>query len=265
MAYGNNRAAARPRATFGTAGGAIVLYRHPFLSGQISGASPVDEIDVSRALRLNDTYLDAEPAQDSAFQEPLVDGSVMTITNHLLAGSMSLQVVRTTGLVGTGDLIAAAHLVIASKDSLGGTLTVVEDIDGKRLVTLFFGVAWKNVPHMKKAGNAVVPYPVVMLYTGWIQGVSGNSAINARTIWAVGNKYSLKGVYKPYAIQQAENQGDFFAGAPMTSALTGVGTNNGDTWSADIDNHAEIPNPVADGMAAFPAPERPAFPAGWGV
>jgi hypothetical protein len=265
MSYGNNRAVARPRATFGTAGGIIAKYRHPFLSGQISNASPVDEIDCSRALRLNDTYLDAVPAQDSAFQEPLVDGSVMTITNHLLAGSMTLQVVRTTGLVGTGDLIAAAHLVIASKDSLGGTFTVVEEIDGKRLVTVFYGVGWKNVPHLKKAGNAVVPYPVVMLYTGWVQGVSGNTAINARSIWAVGNKYNLKGVYKPYAIQQAENQNDFFAGAPLNEALTGVSAGNGDTWSADIDNRALIPDPVADGMSATPAPEIPAFPDGWGV
>jgi hypothetical protein len=263
MAYGNNRAAARPRATFGTAGGAIVKYRHPILSGQISGASPVDEIDISRALRLNETYLDAQPAQDNAFQEPLVDGSVMTITNHLLAGVMTLQVVRTTGLVGTGDLIAAAHLVIVSKDSLGGTLTVIEDIDGKRLVTLFYGFSWKNVPHLKKAGNSVVVYPVVGLYAGWVQGVSGNSAINARSIWAVGNRHGLKGIYKPYAIQQAENQGDFFAGAPMTPALTGVGINDGDTWSADIDNYAEIPVPPADGMSG--TPERPAFPAGWGA
>jgi hypothetical protein len=265
MSYGNNRAAARPRATFGIAGGAIVKYRHPFLSGQISQASPVDEIDCSRALRLNDTYLDAEPAQDSAFQEPLVDGSVMTITNHMLAGSMTLQVVRTTGLVGTGDLIAAAHLVIASKDSVGGTVTVVEDIDGKRLVTIFYGVSWKNVPHLKKAGNAVVPYTVVMLYSGWTQGVSGNSAINARTIWAVGNRYSLKGVYKPYAIQQAENQGDFFGGQPITPTTTGVDTGDGDTWTSDIDPNAIVPDPVADGMAASPAAENPAFPTGWGV
>jgi hypothetical protein len=97
MAYANNRAVARPRATFQTSGGNIIKFRHPFLSGHISGAVPVDEIDVSRALRLNETFLDAQPAQDSSFQEALVDGSVITITNHMMNGTLTLQALRTTG------------------------------------------------------------------------------------------------------------------------------------------------------------------------
>jgi hypothetical protein len=260
MAYANNRAAARPQASFQVAGGTIVKLRHPFLSGQISGASPVDEVDVSRSLRLNDTFLDAMPAQDSSFQETLVDGSVITITNHLMNGSMTLQVLPTTGFVGTGDFIAAAHLIIASKDDVGGTFTVIQNINGKRRVTVFYGVSFKNVPHLRIAGNAVVPYPVVMLYSGWVQGVSANSAINEKTIWAVGNKTGLTAVYKPYAIQQAENQADFYGGAPISSATTGVGVANGDTSSGDIENVAAVPDPLADGMSNTPAPSAVGWP-----
>jgi hypothetical protein len=233
MAYANNRAAAHPRSSFQTAGGTIMKFRHPFLSGQISQASPVDEIDVSRAVRLNELFIDATPSQDSSFQEVLVDGSVITITNHLMAGQLTLPVIRTTGLVGTGDLIAAAHLIIASKDDIGGTFTHIESINGKRLVTVFYGVSFKNVPHLKKAGNSVVPYSVVMLYAGWVQGVSGAAALNEKTIWAVGNKYGLKGVYKPYAIQESENQASFFGGNPL-GIVGGVNAGDADSQTGDI-------------------------------
>jgi hypothetical protein len=244
--YANSRSAAHPRSTFQTAGGTIMKFRHPFLSGQISGASPVDEIDVSRSVRLNETFLDANPSQDSSFQEVLVDGSVITITNHLMAGQLALPVIRTTGLVGTGDFIAAAHLVIASKDDIGGTFTHIESIGGKRLVTVFYGVSFKNVPHLKKAGNAVVPYSIVMLYAGWVQGVGGDSVLNEKTIWAVGNKYGLKGVYKPYGIQSTENQSDFFGGAPLGLVNgEGAGANAVDESTGDI--AGQVPTTVPAG------------------
>jgi hypothetical protein len=260
MAYGPNRAAARPRASFQVAGGTIMKFRHPFLSGQISSASPVDEIDISRCVKLNETFFDAQPTQDSALQEVLVDGSVVSITNSLLNGELTLQVIRTTGLVGTGDFIAAAHLIIASKDDVGGTFTVIENINGKRIVTVFYGVSFKRVPHLRKAGNAVIPYPVVLLYSGWVQGVSGDSTINEKTIWAVGNKFGLKGVYKPYGIQEAEG-GSYFSGSPLSSSTTGVDTNDGDSATADLASNASNPSPVADGMSSTPTPSTTTWPA----
>lgn len=254
MAFGNNRAAARPRASFQTAGGVIIKYRHPKLSGQVSNATQVDEIDVSRNVRLNDTFLDASPAQDSSFMEPLVDGSVITVTNHMLAGQLSLQVVRTTGLVGSGDFVAAAHLIIASKDSEGGTLTVIENIDGKRIITIFYGVSFKNVPHLRKAGNAIVTYPMVLNYAGWFQGV-GAEDTTEQVVWAVGNKYGLKAVYKPYAVQAGEGN-DFFAGAPAGSAIGGVDASDVDSPDADIDGAATVPSPLPDGVSSGTPPTQ---------
>jgi len=235
LAYANNRAAAKPRASFQTAGGSIFLYRHPYLSGQISDASPVDEIDVSRALRLNDTFFDAQPLQDNSIMEPLVDGSVVTITNHLMAGTMTLQVLGSTGLVGNGDFIAALHLVIASKDSTGGTFTVIRTIDEKRIVNLYYGLSCKNVPHLRIAGNAAVPYPTVLNYAGWVQAASTNPDITAKTIWAVGNKIGLHGRYKPYAIQDAEEAADYYTGNPLSSDIGGVSAENGDDVEGDFD------------------------------
>ena len=252
MAYGVNRSAARPRSSFQVAGGTIMKYRHPFLSGQISGASPVDEIDVSKAVKLNDQFLDASPSQDNSFQEVLVDGSVITITNHLLNGQMTLQVLPTTGFVGTGDLIAAAHLVIGSKDDIGGTFTVVQFIGGKRRITVFYGVSWKNVPHLRLAGNAVPVYPLVMLYSGWLQGLGSVAALNEKTIWAVGNRYGLKGIYAPYGIQEAENKNNFYGGSPMDAAITGVPETD-----APSDTSADVQT-IVDGAGAYPQVSNPA-------
>jgi hypothetical protein len=254
MAHGPNRAAAKPKASFQVAGGVSIKFRHPFLSGQINGASPVDEIDVSSALKLNEEFFNAEPDQDGSFQEVLVDGSTVTITNHLLNGTMTLRVLQTTGLVGTGDFIAALHLILATKDDVGGTLTVIQNINGKRRVTIFWGVSVKRVPHLKIAGNAVPVYQVTLSYSGWVQGVSANLEVNEKTVWAVGNKTGLTAVYKPYAIQEAENQADFYGGRPVSSSTTGVGSGNADTDSGDLDNVASAPDPLADGMSGTPAP-----------
>jgi hypothetical protein len=216
---------------------------------------------VSRALRLNDTFFDANPTQDSAFQEVLVDGSVITVTNHLMNGEMTLQVLPTTGLVGTGDFIAALHLVVASKDNTGGSITMEEFVDGRRIVTIFYGVSVKRVPHKKKAGNAVVPYPVVLLYAGWVQGVTANSEVNAQTIWAVGNKSGIKAVYKPFGIQAGESPNNFYGGGPISETVTGVGAGNGDSATGDIEDLASIPEPIADGMSDNPAPATVTWPA----
>jgi hypothetical protein len=231
MAYGNLRSAARPRSSFQTAGGSNILYRHPILSGQISGASPIDEIDVTKALRLNDTFFNATPLQDSAVIEPLVDGSTVTITNHLTAGRATLSVLETTGFVGTGDFIAALHLVKASKDAEGGTLTTIRWFNGRKRIRVYFGVGVQNVPDEIIAGNALVPYQVVLSYGGWFEGAAGLD-LSTKTIWAVGNKYGLKGVYKPYSVQLAEgteNGGPakgYFDGAPASSLIGGEGGDN---------------------------------------
>jgi hypothetical protein len=247
------------------AGGVSMKLRHPILSGQIYEGSPIDEVDVSRSCKLNATFLNAMPAQDSAIQEVLVDGSVITITNNSMAGSMTLPAVRTTGLVGTGDFIACAHLIIASKDAEGSTFTVQQIIDGKKITTIFYGVSFKNVPHLIVAGNAVIEYPVVMNYAGWVQSVNSNSA-SAKSIWAVGNKYGLKGIYKPYEIQRAENENDpaeFFSGRPITDEVGGVIQGSGDSSEGDIDkNVAVVPNPLATQQAGGMV-EEVAPPPGW--
>jgi hypothetical protein len=249
-----------------------VLFRHPFLSGQISGASPIDEIDITKALRLNDTFLNAVPLINSSVVEPLVDGSTITITNHLSAGRMTLQVIETTGFVGTGDFIAALHLIRAAKDDIGGTLTVVRRFNGRKRIRVYTGIGIENVADEIIAGNAVVPYQVVLTYGAWFEGV-GSEDLTARTVWAVDNKYGLKGMYKPYALQKAEGNEtggtavDYFSGNAAASPAGGEGGNTaadtGDVVDSIVAADQTHPSVTADATTpnpTWPAPVEPEEP-----
>jgi hypothetical protein len=270
MPHANNRAAARPRASFQISGGSSILFRHPFLSGQISGASPVDEIDVTKALRLNDTFLNAAPLINSSVIEQLVDGSTITITNHSSAGKMTLQALETTGFVGTGDFIAALHLIRASKDDIGGTITVIRWFSGHKRIRVYYGVGIENVPDELIAGNSAVPYPVVLTYGGWFEG-AGSEAISAKTIWAVGNKYGLKGIYAPYAVQKAEGAENggaakgYFDGNAAASVIGGEGggaaVDSGDVVDSIVKAATTYPSVTPDSSTpnpTWPSGDNPA-------
>ena len=208
MAYMNNRAGKQTRATFQVAGGCIVKFRHPYLAGAIdSGFGGIDEIDVSASLKLSDTFFNAVPNQRSAYQQVLIDGSVVTITNHLSNGTITLPVIPTTGLVATGDFIAALQLVKSCKDGVGGTLTLSEFVGGRVITTFFYGVAVAFVPDKIKMGLDVPTYNVELLYAGWLQAASTSVEENMRKIWAVGSSNGVSGYFKPYEVNAEASTG----------------------------------------------------------
>jgi len=252
MPYGPNRWGVHPKSTAIKAGGIKMFFRHPKLAGHVYSGSNIDEIDVSRACKLNDTFLDAQPAMDSAYQEVLVDGSVITITNSLLAGTLTLQVLEQGGFVGVGDFITALQLVQSSGDSVGGTFTTVRSFNGITRIRVYYGVFVRNVPHEKVAGNAVVPYPVQLYYAGWFDGV-GAGDISVEHIWAVGNSRGTSGSYTPFA----ENMPDATVSGPSgVVAPFDLHTNKVDGLTDDLDSYSNLPkDTLADGdNAALPAP-----------
>jgi hypothetical protein len=239
MSYGPNRWGVHPKSSAIKAGGIKMFYRHPKLAGHVADLTNIDEIDVSRACKLNDTFLDAQPAMDSAFQEVLVDGSVITITNNLLAGTLTLQVLEQGGFVGKGCFITALQFVQSSGDNVGGTFTTVRNFNGVTRVRVYYGVFVKNVPHEKVAGNAVVPYPVQLYYSGWYDGVGEGDAAVKDYLWAVGNDRATVGRYKPLAanLQDTTEQGsgDLTSDFIHNSAVGG----NVDTFSSLEDSPSD--------------------------
>ena len=238
MAYGPNRWGVHPASKVIQAGGIQMFFRHPKLAGHVFSGTDIDEIDVSKACKLNDTFLDAMPNMDSAIQEVLVDGSVITITNKLLAGTMTLQVLEGKGFVGLGDFISALQLVQSSGDTVGGTFTTVRNFSGKTRVRVYYGVFAKNVPHEKIAGNAVVPYPIQLLYSGWFEGVGSSDTVTPEYIWAVGNKHGTFGTYDQFS----ENKNDTtIPGGDLTTV--NMHSTAGKVVD-DVDAFTDVPDPA---------------------
>ena len=225
MAFGNNRSGKQARAHFQLAGGSTIIFKHPYLAGQLSAADPtIDEIDVSACCKLDGRFFEASPNQDSAKQTVLVDGSVVTICNKLLNGTITMPVVRTTKIVSTGDFVSALQLIKSVGDTVGGLLYKTDHVNGKAITRLYYGVTVQRVPDDVSEGNDVPVYNVSLLYAGWIEAVSASTERNLKKIWSVGASNGLKGYFSPYLAQ---------SGSTDESALTADGA--GITDSIDDD------------------------------
>lgn len=247
MAFGNNRKGEQPRAHFRQAGGSIIKFRHPYLAGQIdSNNETLDEIDISSSCKLEGRFFEANPNQDSAKQVVLVDGSTVTITNKLLNGTIQMPVIRTTGLVGTGDFISALHLIKSVGDSVGGLLYKTDFINGKAITRLYYGVTVQRVPDDISEGNDVAVYPVQLLYAGWIEAQSDSVAENKKTIWAVGNAKGLSAYFAPYSVQNTSGNGGTKE-SPLSTGNSGlIGSSIADNTSSNqIANSDEVTSATA--------------------
>lgn len=244
MAYGNNRAAKQARAHFQLAGGSSIKFRHPYLAGQIDTDGAVDEIDISACCKLEGRFFEANQNQDSAKQVVLVDGSVVTISNKLLNGTITMPVVKTSGLVATGDFIAALQLIRTLGDSVGGLLYKTDYVNGKAITKLFYGVTPQRVPDDVSEGNDVAVYNIQLLYAGWIEAVSTSTSENKKRIWAVGNQQGLEAYFSPYVTQNASTGEDSLtklnSGIPEGKLEDQIDTTNYNTQ--DSVNEAKVMN-----------------------
>ena len=237
MAYGNNRAGEQKRAHFQLAGGSVIKFRHPYLAGQIDTDGAIDEIDISACCKLEGRYFEANQNQDSAKQVVLVDGSVATISNKLLNGTITMPVIKTTGLIATGDFISALHLIRSLGDSVGGLLYKTDFVNGKAITRLYYGVTPQRVPDDVSEGNDVAVYNVKLLYAGWIEVVSTTTEENKKKIWAVGNQKGLEAYFNPY-ITQSGSTGEKAlttsnSGIPESNLADQVDTTNYDTQNGE--------------------------------
>ena len=245
MANGNNRAGKQPRAYFRQVGGTIIKFRHPFFAGVIEtgNATAIDEIDVSKCVKLEGRFFEANQNQDSAKQVLLIDGSTVTITNRMLNGTITIPAVPTTGQVPTGDFIAGCQLIKSVGDTVGGLLTKTDFVDGKALTKIYYGVTVQQCPDDVSEGNDVGVYTVKLLYAGWIQAESSSNDLNKKAIWAVGSTNQIEAFYNQYTLQ---------TGGTGSSSITGTAVPNGSTLADNIttaqntDNSAEASNAIAN-------------------
>ena len=251
MSYGINIAGQAKRAVFRQAGGAIIKVRHPYFAGQLAVASSAsksidgtfDEIDISASCKLDAEFLRAEQFMDSSKMTVMVDGSCVIITNAILAGTMTLQLVPTTGLLATGDAVAAFHLLKSVGDKVGGVISHSEVVNGKVITKFFYGMTVQNIPDDVAVGNDVAVYAAKIMYTGWIQTVS-EASVAAEDIWASGNNAGITAVFSQLGINTADSA--------ATAAAT-VGTSLGDSSVDDTSATSGVANYDADILAALDA------------
>lgn len=250
MAYGNNRAGEQPRSSFRQVGGTIIKFRHPYFAGAIETgtASAIDEIDVSRSVKLEGRFFEANQNQDSAKQVILIDGSTVTITNKMLNGTITVPAIPTTGDVAGGDFIAGCQLIKSVGDSIGGVLTKTDFVNGKAQTKVFYGVTVKTCPDDVSEGNDVGVYNVQLLYSGWIMAESASGEINKKAIWAVGSQKGIEGIYSPYDIQNVEGNtgtGEKPLSSTDLAPITGEGL--ADITTDGADNSDEVADAIKEG------------------
>lgn len=245
MAFGNNRAGKQPRAYFRAVGGngTVIKFRHPYLAGAIDvgdtvNGNVIDEIDISSCCKLEGRYFEANQNMDSAKQVVLIDGSVCTISNSILAGTITMPIMKTTGLVASGDFIAACQLIKSIGDTVGGLLIKKDTVNGKVIVRVYYGVTVQRCPDDVCEGNDVAIFNVQLLYSGWIEAMAGNAADAMTKIWAVGSTNGLSAIFSSY--NTLNTSGDGTGDSALSSAKYGGIDDETDADNGNLDTSQEV-------------------------
>ena len=108
--------------------------------------------------RLEGQMVQAQQAMDSSKIIMLANGDTITITNNNGAGSITFNVVKTGS---KGDMVKIANFLKKAGDSVGGTIRITQEINGKTEGTTFIACTVKTCPPLNIMGNDAADYQVV--------------------------------------------------------------------------------------------------------
>lgn len=92
---------------------------------------------------------------------PLANGGTITITNNNDSGTLTFAVTKQTGLQ---DMVKAALALRRAGDSVGGTIAITQEINGKSETETYYKATVKSVPKQLIQGNDAPDYQVVWNY-----------------------------------------------------------------------------------------------------
>lgn len=118
-------------------------------------------------IKLEAQYFKARQMLDNSKVVLLVDGSAITLTNLVQAGSFTLTVVDNGLAITDGNLVEIARTLQQLGDSIGGQLRVATTYNGEPNAITFRGVTLKVFDTLLLAGNDVPEYPIEFNYQGW--------------------------------------------------------------------------------------------------
>ncbi len=111
--------------------------------------------------RLEGQMLQAQQAMDSSKIIALANGNTLTITNNNGAGSLTFNVVKTGN---KGDMVKIANALKKAGDSVGGTIRVTQEINGKTEGVTYTACTVRSCPPQNIQGNDAADYQVVWNY-----------------------------------------------------------------------------------------------------
>ena len=111
--------------------------------------------------RLEGQMLQAQQAMDSSKIIALANGNSLTITNNNGAGSLTFNVVKTGSV---GDMVKIANYLKKVGDSVGGTIRITQEINGRTEGQTFTACTVRTCPPLNIQGNDAADYQVVWNY-----------------------------------------------------------------------------------------------------
>lgn len=121
--------------------------------------------------KLNDQFIDTSQALQNSVIIPLLNGGSIQLTNANKAGSITFSVIRVgANLDNTNkicDISAIADAQRAVGDSVGATISVAWEFNGKAYKIQFSKCTVVEAPPLKLAGNDAPSYNVVFNYATW--------------------------------------------------------------------------------------------------
>lgn len=135
------------------AGQFTVTLTHPLWNGGVP--TTID------GFRQEGQMVQAQQAMDSSKIVCLANGNTMTITNSNGAGSLTFNVTKTGS---AGDMVKIANALKKAGDSVGGTIRITQEVNGKTEGMNFKACTVRSCPPLAIQGNDAPDYQVVWNY-----------------------------------------------------------------------------------------------------
>lgn len=121
--------------------------------------------------KLNSQFIDTAQALQNSVLIPLLNGGSIQLTNANKAGSITFSVIRVGANLDKDnnkcDITAIADAQRSIGDSIGATITVAWNFDGKSYSIEFKKCTVVDTPPLKLAGNDAPDYNVTFNYATW--------------------------------------------------------------------------------------------------
>lgn len=111
--------------------------------------------------KLEGQMVQDQQAVESSKIVPLANGGTITITNNNDAGTLTFAVTKQTG---PQDMVKAALALKRAGDSVGGTIAITQEINGKSETETYYKCTVRTCPKQIIQGNDAPDYQVVWNY-----------------------------------------------------------------------------------------------------